>query len=135
MKEYKVTKEQFNNLWPKVMTGIGNDIVNELVKTCPVNTGFLKNSIRYEVKNDKEVHIMMADYWMYIEFGTPAHIIKAKNVNALHWKSGTKDVFATVVHHPGTDPNPFIRVMINTKLKKIVYNNIVRQLENVSNSS
>jgi hypothetical protein len=71
----------------------------------------------------------MPEYAFFIEFGTRPHIIRAVNAKALHWKNSSGgDVFAKVVHHPGTEPYPFIRNAINTKLRDIVYDNLQRQL-------
>ena len=41
--------------------------------------------------------------WTYITKGTAPHEIRPVHARALHWD----DVFATLVHHPGTKPNPF----------------------------
>jgi hypothetical protein len=130
-KIYKMTRAQFNQSLKMALRGIGNDFVNELVRTCPVDTGFLRESIRYEV-NDNVINIHMADYAFYVEFGTMPHEITPTTAKALHWKSGGKDIFATHVWHPGTDPQPFIRTAINTKLRDIVYENLVRQISNDS---
>lgn len=115
----------------KALPGIANDLVNELVRVAPVDTGFLRNSIRQEVNGDV-ITIHFPDYALYIEFGTNPHEIRAINTKALHWKKDGKDFFAKVVHHPGTEPNPFIRSTLNTHLLRIVYDNIKRQAENVN---
>jgi len=94
-------------------------LTQELAQACPVDTGYLKNSISYKIENDTIV-IYMADYADYVEFGTPPHLIKAKNKKALHWKDGNKDVFAKQVNHPGTAPNPFIRNTMMNKFPQIV---------------
>jgi len=123
----RMTITEFNNAFNLALNGIGNDFVNELVRTAPVDTGFLKNTIRYEVVGHK-LNIHMPEYAFCVEFGTNPHIIRAVNAKALHWKTDGKDHFATMVHHPGTEPNPFIRRAINTKLRDIVYDNLRRQL-------
>jgi hypothetical protein len=87
----------------------------------------LRESVRYEVNGNK-LDIHMPEYAFCVEFGTKPHIIRPKNKKSLHWKQGNKDVFAKIVHHPGTFPQPFIRTAINTKLRDIVYNNLKRQL-------
>lgn len=114
----------------RALPGIGNDLVNELVRVAPVDTGFLRESMRYETHGDV-VTIWMPDYALYVEFGTAPHEIKAINTQALHWKKDGKDFFAKVVYHPGTEPNPFIRRTLNTKLREIVYNNLKREAQNV----
>lgn len=58
-----------------------------------------------------------------LNHNTPPHIIRPKNGKALHWKSGGKDVFAKVVNHPGTRPNPFIRTTFKQQLIRIVADN------------
>ena len=132
VKVYKMTKEQFKQAFTKALNGIGNDVVNELVRTCPVDTGFLKNSIYYEVSG-KKLNIHMADYAFYVEFGTMPHEITPSMKKALHWKgSDGKDAFATHVWHPGTQPQPFMRNMINTKLRDIVYENLTRQFNDAN---
>jgi hypothetical protein len=123
----KMTMTEFNEKFTKALDGTGNDLINELVRVAPVDTGFLRESMRHEVVNNK-LNIHMPEYAFYVEFGTNAHEIRAVNAKALHWKSGGKDHFAKVVWHPGTDPNPFIRRTINTKLRDIFYINLKRQL-------
>ena len=39
--------------------------------------------------------------------GTAPHIIRPRAARALRWNTPAGPHFATVVHHPGTDPNPF----------------------------
>jgi hypothetical protein len=123
----KMTRAEFRKAFHNALAGIGNDFVNELVRVAPVDTGFLRNSIRYEVDGNK-LNILMPDYAFHVEFGTRPHIIRPKTAGSLHWKSEGKDVFRMMVHHPGTEPNPFIRRTINTKLRDIVYTNLKRQL-------
>jgi len=123
--EVQMTREQFSTFWEKFKKGIANDLVNELVRVCPVDNGFLRNSIHYKVEGDT-IWIKMADYALYVEFGTPPHIIKPKTAKALHWKAGGKDVFASIVHHPGTRPQPFIRNTLRSHFGDIIRNNLVR---------
>ena len=123
----KMTRAEFKKSFHDSLQYIGNDFVNELVRTAPVDTGNLRQTISYHVKGNT-INITMPEYAFYVEFGTVPHIIKAKNAGSLHWKEGGKDHFAMVVHHPGTDPQPFIRTAINSKLRDIVYNNLKRSL-------
>lgn len=125
-------KAIWNSKWNLVLQGIGNDLVNELVRVTPVDSGNLRNSITYTIDNNG-VNIKMLEYGYMIEFGTSPHIITPKKAKALHWKQGNADVFAQVVRHPGTEPNPFIRRTINTKLRNIIYKNIKRHLGNGDN--
>ena len=122
------TREQIENAFTLALEGIGFDFVNELKTTAPVDSGRLRNSIKHNVEG-KTVNINMADYGYIVEFGSKPHKIRPKNKKSLHWKSGSKDVFAMEVNHPGTEPQPFIRQAINTKLRNIIYDNLKRQLE------
>ena len=116
-------KDDFDAKLKKALYNIGNKFMNVLIETCPVDKGTLKNSINFKMEEEKIV-IEMNETGVFVEFGTPPHTIRAKDAKALHWKSGGKDIFAKVVNHPGTRPNPFIRNAINTKLPDIVTTSI-----------
>lgn len=46
----------------------------------------------------------------FVEFGTVPHVITPKTKKVLKWVDDAGDThFAKLVHHPGTDPNPFFR--------------------------
>jgi len=53
---------------------------------------------------------------LWAQDGTEAHVIRPKNGKALHWRGmsfkGKRrgDVFAAVVHHPGTPPRRFFGI-------------------------
>jgi len=131
IREIRVSKPKFIKKWPLVLEGIANDFTNELVRTCPVDTGNLKNSINMN-KVGRNFVITMPYYAVYVEFGTAPHIIRPKNKKALSWTSGKggggERFFAKVVHHPGTAPQPFIRTAFDTALKDIIISNLKRQL-------
>ena len=55
----------------------------------------------------------------FVEFGTPPHIITPKTAKVLRWMSDGKVFFATLVHHPGTDPNPFMRRGVSRAVRKV----------------
>ncbi|MGG5333742.1 hypothetical protein [Enterococcus sp. AZ163] len=42
-------------------------------------------------------------------YGSPPHIIRAKNGKALHWRVKGKDYYAKLVRHPGNKPHNFIQ--------------------------
>lgn len=111
-----VNKKEFIN---KFKTALGYLIEGELIKNVPVNTGSLKASIETTISKDK-VNIAMLDYWKYIEYGTPPHIIRPVNAKALKFSINGDDVFAKEVHHPGTRPQPFIRPMLRNKLGGLI---------------
>lgn len=126
--EVSMTSSKFKDFLKNLKFGIANDLVNVLVKRVAVDTGNLKGSIRANTSGNVAI-ISMAEYAPYVEYGTPPHIIKPKKAKALHWKSGSKDIFAKVVHHPGTRPQPFIRPALREDLPRIVKENVRRHLQ------
>lgn len=94
-------------------------LTNEMRKNVAVDTGLLRESIKYKV-TDTGINVFMEDYALYLEFGTAPHVIQAKNGKALAFEPGKKarleakqkpgkTVLVKKVMHPGTDPQPFIR--------------------------
>jgi hypothetical protein len=125
----ELTQEEFDKRMSLFREGIANDITNELSRAVPVDTGALKNSIHYEVLPDGSIVIKMLKYALHVEYGTAPHIIRPTNAKALSWKPrGGKRVFAKVVHHPGTSPQPFIRNTFRTKLRETVARNARRHI-------
>lgn len=120
-------EEELNGLLDKAIFDISRRLRNELTLTCPVDTGRLRSSIKVKPYGEGLI-IWMADYGKFVEFGTPPHIIKPKTKEALRFKpKGEKNfVFAKSVKHPGTRPNPFIRTAINTKLRNIIMEELIR---------
>lgn len=57
---------------------------------------------------------------------TPPHIIKPMSKKALKFKMGGKDVIVKQVKHPGSRPTPFIRTAINTKLRGIIMEELMK---------
>lgn len=63
---------------------------------------------------------------MYFEYGTQPHIIKAKGTAPLHWidEDTGEDVFARIVHHPGT---PAYQMIAHAEREtNIKWNNYIR---------
>jgi len=111
------------------LNAVSLDINAALVRKAPVDTGRLKNSVKWEVNyKDSSIDFYMVDYASDVEFGTKPHVIVPKNKKALHWKSGGKDVFAKKVNHPGTRPQPFIRNTFYHDLPNILEKNAKRHL-------
>jgi len=113
------------------LEGVGNDLTNALSRVAPVDTGFLRNAIRYEVKGDKII-ISLPIYALYLEYGTGLygpehHRIYPKTKKALHWiGKGGGDVFAAST--AGMHPQPFIRNTLYHKLPQIIADNAARHL-------
>lgn len=123
-------------LLDKAMPDIARRVNNELVLTCPVDTGRLRASIKVTPTKDGLI-IWMVEYGKYVEFGSPPHVIKPKNKKALRFEIGKKErlgkkgkdkniVFAKIVKHPGSRPQPFVRTMISNKLVRIIKEEIMK---------
>ena len=95
----------------------------EARERAPVRTGKLRESISLVKVND--LHYVVGsplDYAVFVERGTRPHIIKPKRARALRFEVGGEVVFARLVRHPGTKPNPFFARALQkyrTVLKKI----------------
>lgn len=109
---------------------LGYLVTARLSERCPVDKGFLRNSINFEI-TEQGITISMADYGKYVEFGTAPHIIKAKNGQALKFEMNGKTVFAKSVVHPGTRPNPFIRTTFFQDLSGLAEQAAVAALNDV----
>ncbi len=125
-----------------VLWSIAIRLQNELVLVCPVDGSGLVNSIRVRPNSTNSgLIISMNENGKYVEFGTPPHIIRAKDKGVLHWhktKGRTQHshphssamqedaFFAKEVKHPGTRPNPFIRNTVRNKLPKIIQEEMAR---------
>lgn len=96
--------------------------------TSPVDSGALRNSHVAEpikVSGDKvttEISVeggAKQDYAMYVHEGTRPHVIKPRRKKVLSWKGPEGRVFATAVHHPGTEPRPWLRNALQSTAPKL----------------
>jgi hypothetical protein len=101
----KLRKEVIKRLWD-----VGNDLTNLMTSRVPVDTGLLKNSIRYTITNNGDIVFYMNEYATHVEYGTKPHKIRVKNKQVL---SDGKRIFGKEVQHPGTTAQPFIRPSIH----------------------
>lgn len=133
-------KEALKRAIPK----IARRLENALKLRAPVDKGRLRSSIKVFV-SETGLSVFMVDYAKFVEFGTPPHVIKPKNKEALKFekdrktrlseKKGLKKsdvVFSKKVLHPGTRPNPFIRETLQIKLPKIIMEEVEKELTNIS---
>lgn len=90
-------------------------IAERLRQAAPVGqgpgAGRLRDSIRSEhvVSAASVVLTFTANvpYAGFVVEGTAAHDIRPRNAQILHWSGPGGSVFAHLVHHPGTRPDPF----------------------------
>lgn len=88
-------------------------MVNRAKILCPVDTGRLRASIRLERRRT----LLLRTQWTvgsdvyyapFVNDGTRPHIIRPRRASVLRFQVGGQTVYARVVHHPGTKPNPFL---------------------------
>lgn len=122
------TTKQIQKALEIAMPAIGNRIQNALVLRAPVDTGRLVNSIKV-VPDKHGLQIFMVEYGKYVEFGRAPRVITPTNKKALAFKVGGKKVVVKKVKQGAVRPNPFVRETIQTKVKKI----IIEELNKVLN--
>lgn len=88
-------------------------VVNRARVLAPVRTGRLRASIRSERRGFFGLRLRWTvgsdvEYASMVNDGTRPHIIRPVRKQALKFRIGGRTVFATVVHHPGTRPRPFL---------------------------
>jgi hypothetical protein len=76
---------------------------------APWRTGKLAGSIVKEVGDGEAAIQALAPYAEYVVKGTAPHVIRPVNARVLAFEVGGKVVFTSLVHHPGTKPNPFMQ--------------------------
>ena len=94
----------------------GTAVQETAIQNAPRKTGVYQRSIEYD--GDKTI-TANANYSADIEYGTNAHEIKPVTAQALHFKQNGKEVFYKKVKHPGTKPNPVMRMAARTVQKQI----------------
>ena len=88
-------------------------MLNRAKILAPVDTGRLRASGKIQYSGlfsfrPKATIIFDVDYAAAVNDGTRPHEIRPRNAQALRFRIGGRVVYARVVHHPGTRPNPFL---------------------------
>ena len=88
-------------------------VLNRAKVLAPVDTGRLRASGKIQSAGffsfrPKATVTFDTDYAAFVNDGTRPHIIRPRNARALRFVVGGQVVYAKVVHHPGTRPNPFL---------------------------
>jgi hypothetical protein len=76
---------------------------------APVKTEKLRQSIRQQSRGLEGEVTIGAPYAVFVATGTQPHIIRPARAQALRFEVAGDIIFSTLVRHPGTKPNPFIR--------------------------
>ena len=99
---------------------------SNLTKNKSVATGHLRRGISTDIKGlEATIHTSNIKYAPGVEYGTKAHIIRAKNKKALYWKGAKHPV--KKVNHPGSKAKPYLIPAFNQekdqfleKLKEVI---------------
>lgn len=84
----------------------GFKVEQEAKETAPVDSGYYRNNIGFD---GKTTVIANAEYSAVLEYGSKPHVIEPKSAKFLHFQKDGKDIFAKIVHHPGTKPLAIMR--------------------------
>lgn len=100
---------------------VGREVASKIAARAPVESGEYKASIQADrlenrpnqtrivgsnpTKDRNAVGVYAPFYWRFIEYGTKAHIIRAKNGKMLHLHGNR---FAESVNHPGSPAQPHV---------------------------
>lgn len=104
------------------MDRLGERIVGNAKRRCPVRTGALRESIghRTTLGTNKVVLTVFANrpYARFVHEGTRPHIIRPRRAKALSffWPKAGRQVFFAHVNHPGTRANAFLRDAVDEEL-------------------
>jgi len=103
------------------------EVKKEAKALVPVRTGKTRNSIEGWVSR-REMTGYVGSGWhiaRFLEYGVSSHEIKTKNRKVL---SDGKNVYGTVVSHPGMRPRPYLQLAVGRKTE-FVQNTLYRTVE------
>ena len=105
----------------KVVKNSAFNIERNAKSSVSVKTGHLKRSISTKMGDmEATIHTSNLKYAPMVEFGTRAHIIRAKNKKALYWKGATHPV--KQVNHPGSKAKPYLEPAFESEKDKFIEN-------------
>lgn len=95
------------NMTQAVRNSIGK-VEGDAKRNAPVDSGRLRSSIFSRMLGSKKGKVEVgAKYGIFVHEGTRPHIIRIRRKQVLANRR-TGQIFGTVVHHPGTKPQPFL---------------------------
>ena len=116
----------------KALNKGAEDIANSMKAKVQVDTGFTKGTVKVvnpATSGDLNVEVHAGGASVFLEEGTKPHVIVPKLASMLAWEDPIMGMmFASMVHHPGTKPYPFVKPAIEEHRPKIVLD-ILRELK------
>lgn len=96
---------------------LGKELVKNMRQDVPVDTGRLRDSITYEVKNGI-LYIYMEDYGEMVDHGTKPHKVSPKKLEVWCAKRGLNEfAVAKNIEKFGTQAQPFMDELRNFEAK------------------
>ena len=105
----------------RLITRLADFAYEEMRRRAPVRTGKLRRSIEKRVGRLKAEIGPTVPYAVFVERGTRPHIITPVRAQALRFEIGGEVVFAKLVRHPGTKPQPFVRETAEETARRIIF--------------
>jgi len=106
--DYKSVAEALESGLEGVLRRFAEGVVEAARSKAPKRSGYLASQISSVVEKDSAAIYAKAPYSAYVEFGTRPHLILPKRARALRFEVDGEVVFARRVHHPGTQPQPYL---------------------------
>lgn len=115
-----------SNIKPIIKRTMGlalNAIKNTAQDRAPFISGTLKRSIQWKTENSDMTGIVyqdsnIANYGIYVEYGTKPHIIQALTKKVLANRRENL-IFGKIVMHPGTQAKPYMRPAYEENVDKV----------------
>ncbi len=97
---------------PEFVEKLADACLDNAYKRAPWRSGFLAMSITKKIDGNSAQVIPTASYASFVSLGTRPHQIRPRNARVLAFPGGQLGgmVFAAVVNHPGTQPNPYLQL-------------------------
>lgn len=111
-----MTRIEWDNDWKakmdkeihNFMVDLSNSVLNDMVETCPVDTGELINDLDAQViGKDARVGAATVPHAIYVEEGVGRHRITPTTKKALWWEGALHPV--KEVDHPGMEATHFMK--------------------------
>lgn len=101
-------EKKLDNAISDFMKDLADDVLDDMRRFCPVDTGRLKADLGDEVQGKyARIGARSVPYAIYVEEGVGPHIIEPNSAEALYWPGATHPV--EEVHHPGYEGRHFMK--------------------------
>ena len=106
--DYRSVAEAFEDGLEDVLRKFAEKAVELAQSRAPKRTGYLASQISSVVDKNAVTVSAKAPYSAYVEFGSKPHLIEPRRARALRFEVDGGVVYSKRVHHPGTQPQPYL---------------------------